>query len=102
MHCYLYTRFVGEYVVQVVYAISNFCNATKLMFLLQSSRDALWCSFLPDSFVQRFISTANDASQDSEPSSDIFADAYKLISLMLHISIRLSKMQYHSVLLLIH
>lgn len=44
-----------------------------------SSRDELWCSFLPDDFIQQFLSTANNASQDSEPSSDIFSSAYKRV-----------------------
>ncbi|VDN08106.1 unnamed protein product [Thelazia callipaeda] len=42
-----------------------------------SSHDSLWCSFLPDELIQKFTSTANDASHESEPSSDIFFEAYK-------------------------
>ncbi|CAG9540420.1 unnamed protein product, partial [Cercopithifilaria johnstoni] len=44
-----------------------------------ASSDSLWCSFLSEDFMQRFTSTANDASQESEPSSGIFFEAYKSV-----------------------
>ncbi|KAM3725056.1 G protein-coupled receptor kinase [Dirofilaria immitis] len=44
-----------------------------------SSNDSLWCSFLSEDFIQKFTSTANDASQESEPCSGIFFEAYKSV-----------------------
>ncbi|EFO18914.2 AGC/GRK/GRK protein kinase [Loa loa] len=44
-----------------------------------SSSDSLWCSFLSDDFIQKLISTANDMSQESEPSSGIFSGAYQSV-----------------------
>ncbi|OZC10672.1 kinase domain protein [Onchocerca flexuosa] len=44
-----------------------------------SSSDSLWCSFLSENFIQKFTSTANDASQESEPCSGIFFEAYESV-----------------------
>ncbi|CAD5222248.1 unnamed protein product [Bursaphelenchus xylophilus] len=44
-----------------------------------SQSDENWCSFLNEEVINKAIQNANDATHDQEPSSDIFAEAYKQI-----------------------
>ncbi|EYB86382.1 hypothetical protein Y032_0280g1230 [Ancylostoma ceylanicum] len=38
-----------------------------------------WCSFLPENVVASVLAAADSATQDQEPRTDIFAEAYKLV-----------------------